>query len=232
MVEMDTFFIIYAAFVASLRQQVFTGSKGRGIGIMLFVITVSVIGFGILALVSALCCAPSENDRTRHKTEKVWTVKKQNDELEKTRVSLGVEMSSMPTTTTHQPASSESEVEALAAGGPAAHVKQQPAVMFRVDGTASAAVTTSQAFAAAAPLPEVRAPLPEGWVEHFDANSGKAYYVHDATGKTTWGQPEAVSEDGMKRPALVATQRTAVFNPEVTEEAAESHVVVGEHVEF
>lgn len=33
-------------------------------------------------------------------------------------------------------------------------------------------------------------PLPDGWVEAFDAASGRAYYVHLASSTTTWDRPE------------------------------------------
>ena len=37
---------------------------------------------------------------------------------------------------------------------------------------------------------EERPPLPEGWSEHFDPNSGNYYYYNAADGTTTWDRPE------------------------------------------
>lgn len=33
------------------------------------------------------------------------------------------------------------------------------------------------------------APLPSGWTEHYDASSGRYFYVNDATNETTWDRP-------------------------------------------
>jgi hypothetical protein len=71
-VEINIFFIIYAAFVACLRPDMFQGGRGRDLGVLLFVVTLGVLAFGVGALLFALFCGASENDRTRHKTELNW----------------------------------------------------------------------------------------------------------------------------------------------------------------
>jgi WW domain len=53
-------------------------------------------------------------------------------------------------------------------------------------------------------------PLPEGWSEHYDPNSGQYYYFNAAEGTTTWDRPlpnpaEAVEEFEAGRPVAPST---------------------------
>eukprot|EP00934_Nitzschia_sp_Nitz4_P004340 Nitzschia sp. Nitz4//scaffold150_size53981//14369//16781//NITZ4_006673-RA/size53981-snap-gene-0.70-mRNA-1//-1//CDS//3329537059//4330//frame0 len=42
--------------------------------------------------------------------------------------------------------------------------------------------------------PKETPPLPAGWTEHFDPNSGQYYYYHAASGTSTWDKPEVNKE--------------------------------------
>lgn len=48
MVELDTFVVIYAAFLSSLRDFVFEGTSGRNLGVLMVILTATVLVFGRL----------------------------------------------------------------------------------------------------------------------------------------------------------------------------------------
>lgn len=54
------------------------------------------------------------------------------------------------------------------------------------------------------------APLPEGWVESVDAATGKTYYSHAETGKSTWDKPLPPERKALKRTMTMAQQEAAL----------------------
>ena len=49
----------------------------------------------------------------------------------------------------------------------------------------------AQAESLPPPPPEEAAPLPPGWIEGFDPNSGLNFYYNSATGTSVWERPVA-----------------------------------------
>jgi hypothetical protein len=76
------------------------------------------------------------------------------------------------------------------------------------------------------PQEDEKPPLPEGWSEHFDPNSGQYYYFHAADGTTTWDRPvaEESSEDPSSNespePPLQVEQRPVQTDPVDSEQAS------------
>eukprot|EP00002_Diphylleia_rotans_P034228 TRINITY_DN7339_c0_g1_i5.p1 TRINITY_DN7339_c0_g1~~TRINITY_DN7339_c0_g1_i5.p1 ORF type:complete len:548 (+),score=82.03 TRINITY_DN7339_c0_g1_i5:209-1852(+) len=62
--------------------------------------------------------------------------------------------------------------------------------------------------------PHLAGQLAPGWEEYNDQQSGKKYYVHRASGKTTWNRAEAVSTPAnLSSPQLETRQISSVSSP-------------------
>jgi WW domain len=77
------------------------------------------------------------------------------------------------------------------------------------DGAGSASAEGGETVASG----DAEGPLPDGWVEAFDAASGRPYYVHLASSTTTWERP--APEAGASSDGSSGGNKRAALSPEV-----------------
>ena len=95
---------------------------------------------------------------------------------------------------------------------------QQPDRWYSEPSQAASVSQPSASTPDSAPAPEEseKPPLPDGWSEHFDPNSGQHYYYNAADGTTSWDRPQAPEA---KEPVLKETE-VEVEEPVASEQSA------------
>lgn len=95
---------------------------------------------------------------------------------------------------------------------------QQPDRWYSEPNQASSVAQPSASTPDSGPAPEEseKPPLPDGWSEHFDPNSGQYYYYNAADGTTSWDRPQAPEAE---EPVLKESE-TKVEEPVASEQSA------------